>query len=863
MHVTHTQVLARAKAAPCLRVRGRTIARWAHHLANVLRCAADDVAIDAWLLHDDGPPAHLMVTALHPRTTDDANVLLRDFSARRTTYAHPNEHEDLDLDVVASLDGAAATQLSGHDAEVDCSLGRHSDVLDAMQRSLRSAFHRDDDYCRRNHCDIDDAGTVPGASEPTGDDGNDDDDESNELGRLRAAVARHLAGGDVLVSASGSAPADEYALDWDMQAHPSAFPNGTGARPQQMSRPSYVALLMRRFPRQQFQENREWLADSFNIHQRQAVLQHTNVRLMLQPYLVDALARMPLDEYAAVLELIMKGLRGKQQAEALRRFTSTQRALFRSFRTVATHVLGSPSSAASLRSANISRSIRFGTYTTFFTLNPSALNCEWAFRLCGRPYDFDDAGTPDARRPSTVLERWSIVARNPVAMAEFVYLFFDAFGAVFLGWPEKAERQHDERCLFGRVTCFSWRPETGARGGPPHGHGLIVQPALQTPVMLASENRARVFAFLESFAAGFLDAPFHSLMDKNTPVSPRFEEDRLYEVQTLVANDASGFAQQQPTNVHTLLATQPPLHDVDAAARHSAKVNHRVQNHHHTFTCDKTGNEPSDDNCREQLPQGLVPHTSFVEVGGQLMLLMKRCGRFVVPFTPALSYASPCNNAIYIIADGGRYLRQNIIKLRAAAAKHKTPVIEPPPAPEVHSALTSSYCSKYQSKVEGQAINTAVLEAACTLPRRDHATTAVVSDDPRRRARARLAHAINLQIGAITFPVTLAAFFLRYDSDSFATHSVAYLDVTSLLQRWPLMPSVMDVSANADEVSCDFVPGAGPRGTSATFATDYLHRGNDLQLLPPYVFCAWYHKVRFVTFHRLHLSSPSPDSNKK
>jgi hypothetical protein len=109
------------------------------------------------------------------------------------------------------------------------------------------------------------------------------------------------------------------------------------------------------------------------------------------------------------------------------------------FKVAGRGIPGSPQSFLSLRSRVLSAMVFFGCWTAFINLNPSELNSQWVFELCGHKYTIDTETGAPVDCPSA-MDRWRTVAKSPGAVAHFFDTFIRMFIDTMLGWRVRALR---------------------------------------------------------------------------------------------------------------------------------------------------------------------------------------------------------------------------------------------------------------------------------------------------------------------------------------------------------------------------------------------------------------------------------------
>jgi hypothetical protein len=307
-----------------------------------------------------------------------------------------------------------------------------------------------------------------------------------------------------------SEPANDYDPQWPLKAHPSAFPNGTGACPKGVSFTHWMRSTMQRYPREQFAHNAGLTVDLFNIEQRHTVNTQAAVQLRLSPRMARDIARLTEGEVQQALDVVGKGFTGPRLVNAMRRLPPAGRTLLTAMKRTGAHVIGSPQAFLSLRSKVTSPWVVFGPYTVMMNLCPSETCMAWTFELAGKAYTFDVLGRPQGR-PS-VTESLRVVATNFFACAHAIHAYMAAFAAVFLGWPMGATSQVNQACLFGVVLAYFLKYEGSGRGGK-HGHGQAIQPVLQSQNLRRlfeggdGTVRDQIYAFTEGLMCSYVPTP--------------------------------------------------------------------------------------------------------------------------------------------------------------------------------------------------------------------------------------------------------------------------------------------------------------------------------------------------------------------
>ncbi|KXZ42275.1 hypothetical protein GPECTOR_170g190 [Gonium pectorale] len=462
-----------------------------------------------------------------------------------------------------------------------------------------------------------------------------------------------MCNGRPLVISTDAKPENDYNPSWMLYAHPNRFPNGTGACPVGMTFHNWVVLQLRRWtppmPDKSPDESAEaphFILDAFDIWQRHTVNSQAAVRLRLQPDIVRQLGAMDLHSLTQTVELLAAGLPGHELAERLVHAPPAVAHLVRAVRATSAQVIGSPASYGSLRSRCYGLWVPFGPPSLSFTLNPSAVNAEEAFRLAGYPYEFDPStgdpiGRPDA--PS----RWHIIASHPRSSAEFFLAFIRAFCDVFLGWPEGSPRQTNPNCIFGRIDAYVFKFEMNHRGEL-HAHGCIWQRGLRprrlSVLVQDPSMRNYIFDFMEGVQSQCFPSPTafstssganpHDAIYPLTLETPELLE-KLEALHQARANTArvdalrSRAAQAALLHVKRRAASQPPLpatrvplkydtpDDPERLALYASEAILTLLIHlHKDGTCTAPHIAATDTNCRMRMPRCFPSPTAFSTSSG-------------------------------------------------------------------------------------------------------------------------------------------------------------------------------------------------------------------------------------------------------
>eukprot|EP00952_Eustigmatos_sp_NYUAD-ZCMA_P009156 37875-Eustigmatos_ZCMA.PRE.1 len=188
----------------------------------------------------------------------------------------------------------------------------------------------------------------------------------------------------------------------------------------------YASLILQRFPREQFAQNCFMILDLFNTLQRHQVNRSTGLTLKEVFSRLGEIGEISDHDVEAFIQHLREG---HTPAEISRRRTtpSQVQSLARSMALTCGEVLGSPAAFRRLQSEATAAWHGLGCWTLALTLNPSDLNSCMVYELAGHGYSFNvETALPDHTRPEGAA-RWRIIARNPVACAQFFHVFMRAF----------------------------------------------------------------------------------------------------------------------------------------------------------------------------------------------------------------------------------------------------------------------------------------------------------------------------------------------------------------------------------------------------------------------------------------------------
>jgi hypothetical protein len=300
------------------------------------------------------------------------------------------------------------------------------------------------------------------------------------MAAARRMESEQKPGGVLLASAEGRGLLSTYDKDFAARLHPWVFPNATGGRPGNMAMANYAAILLRRWPREQFAEDNLLALDLNNIVQRQDVNQGVRIYAKWQGHGFEQAGDSGPHDVRAALTFLQQGLRGQRRQQGLQDLPPKARKIADAFRTVGGKIRGTPASYSRLRSEFMALWHMFGPFTCSINLNPSELHSGLSMTLAGHEYTYTASGAPatgaGGRPNNNSVAR--LLAANPTACAQFFHAFITAFIGSFLGFGPGEGKQRPGRWLFGRVLAYGFKPETGGRGGL-HAHGPIIQPQLQ------------------------------------------------------------------------------------------------------------------------------------------------------------------------------------------------------------------------------------------------------------------------------------------------------------------------------------------------------------------------------------------------
>lgn len=266
--------------------------------------------------------------------------------------------------------------------------------------------------------------------------------------------------------------------------------------------------------------------------------------------------------------------------------------LYDSFKSSSARLLGTDQSFLSLRSDLTALAQFKGAWTIFLNLNPSDMHSSLMFELSGHKYVIDTADIegPPIGRPASQEVR-QVVAKNPVAAANFFWTYLHCFVSVFLGW-NMLSRTKVGRGNLGDVDAYYMKFETGKRGVI-HAHSQAMQPAMEAnrlrDHLTNTSFRPVLLLFLEQVMCMYIPTPFH---DGYLPDWAKAADGSLTEVADIEHLVRSNKAEGKPhtatvCEAHLLTPGRPspkPV-DIDKAV---IRIAHEIQTHTHTPTCDSS-----------------------------------------------------------------------------------------------------------------------------------------------------------------------------------------------------------------------------------------------------------------------------------
>ncbi|KXZ41459.1 hypothetical protein GPECTOR_454g356 [Gonium pectorale] len=520
----------------------------------------------------------------------------------------------------------------------------------------------------------------------------------------------------------------EYA-EWPLLAHPNRFPNGTGGQPAGMTEAHWVQLQLRRWypPDDHSGQAPHFVLDMFDRLQRHQVNDWVTQHLQIHPHLVERLQNMTYDQVLQALELLALGLRGQELADRVRAAPPIVADLVRGVRMSTSKVAGTAASAGSLRSRAYGLWVLYGPPTLSLTLNPSSINAEQFYELCGAGYGFDADGKP-VGRPAPG-DHWQLAAGHPVSSAQCFDACMRAFFEIYAGWRFGDLDQANPNCLFGRVDAYVHKPETNQRGDL-HAHPSLWQHAFHPTRLrpaLAGWQRHAVLRFMESIQGQSFASPTLSgaVQPSDAHAPPQARPVRQGPPQPSSCACEQGRhrvhaeCQHRPALAHLRDALQAvrrrvqddaartcqlPLSDADPdperAALFAAEAALEVLVHDHlTGTCTPPGTPATDENCRLRHPRALNWESAVDPATGCVHL--KRYGCTLVAHIVSFLLALPCNHTVTFACEVSRVLRTQELWDR----KHPTLPKTHPSRPrlqriEAMAAELADYALKYNTKAE-------------------------------------------------------------------------------------------------------------------------------------------------------------------
>lgn len=195
----------------------------------------------------------------------------------------------------------------------------------------------------------------------------------------------------VSILPADSAPVSEYGLTWHVDAHPSMFPWGIGARPASMTPKMYVRCLAERYPLEQFAHNVGFNFDAFNQITRHDVNLHANLILKQTPGLARKIRKISTKDADMAIDAM--SLSGSRLSKKLSNMTDAAKTYVNTMKRTVTRVPGAYASKMAMRSKVLAAPLVFGPFTTMLNLCMSETAASWVFEMSGKPYKFDLTGS--------------------------------------------------------------------------------------------------------------------------------------------------------------------------------------------------------------------------------------------------------------------------------------------------------------------------------------------------------------------------------------------------------------------------------------------------------------------------------------
>jgi hypothetical protein len=676
--------------------------------------------------------------------------------------------------------------------------------------------------------------------------------------------------------AGGSDAADAAkAFRQQLRRHPASWP----PVPARLPRPDRNDL-------REVRQDPCFLMDAMDTCSRHTVNRLSYVRARMSPHAASQIGDLTTEQLCEAVAMLAKRLEGEPQNRELQRHPPGVQQLFSMFQFTAPQAPGSPYATRILRDNQRGTELMLGPCSFFITFCPAPSNAQLVFHLAGRTYDFDlapDTEGDPLNRPAAE-DRWRLIARAPLAAAEFFRIFACSFCIVFLGWPPDSPQQKDAACPLGRVLAWFFNAET-SQAGDLHAHGCVWVLRLRLEVLegalAAGDPRAASVArFVEGLMFQWIPAPYQYVPDNRPTFRVELDDPTAADTEEI---------HPTPLNRTRAATCRPPLGPSAAQRRRRLTLAGRAVvelcRHEHTFTC-FTG-ACRQHRCRLTLPRRLWERTHVLGTIGALVL--KRRGQRLSAYNRALMYAQPCNQSWSCPFEVSRRL-QEIDEWRAAhpAAPPddpNCPALDPMP---VIAATNARYATTYATKLEGHNQSVPLAHQVAIMQdreaRRTHAPGAVpLADERQDLGRFRLAHTTNKMIGSYTRASQQVALQAQMGGSSLESHQFVSHDTrvfTALLTSLagdaaaaapgpsaaaapePLPPAARPAAVTAAaeatavveegiEFTPEFasVPSADPanHGTRLTIvskATDFLYRGAALELYSAILVTMWFQKVR-------------------
>ena len=443
---------------------------------------------------------------------------------------------------------------------------------------------------------------------------------------------------------SGNVPYSHYNNpDFWTLSFPTLFPYGKGGNDGSISMESWSKhLLLHRDSR--FRLHYSFMFVLYSIITVQKVCRQTKYTIAYRSKGCSVLPTLSPQE----LRDTIKSMSDKSSYQSLPPRLQT---LMAELRAVGSSVEGSDFLKGSLRHNINALMLSIGQPTFFVTINPADLHHPVLLHFADQSINLDD---PFSINWLNKQDRCKLVAKDPVATAQFFHKMIDIWLSTILGVAPSVKR--NTIGVLGRVAGYFGTVETQGRGSL-HLHILIwiagcpspteMQAMLSPTTLHNQEFRTALLSYLDSTIQEEVPqttTPAVVLADPNTVNNPAGQP---------VLNTMPPIPIVLPTedpnsHVCSFLPPDPRKPNFDEAyLTDISRLVNACQIHHHTATCRKYGSA----SCRFDFPRPAI-EVSHITDGGVIWLRRRKGNGWVNNYNDVFTAAMRCDNDIKFLTNG-------------------------------------------------------------------------------------------------------------------------------------------------------------------------------------------------------------------